>query len=52
MVVRLPIPTTVSLHYRVGADNFVGSTSQEEIVHFMALTEPEVRAASSVGHTW
>jgi radical SAM superfamily enzyme YgiQ (UPF0313 family) len=35
-------PTVVDLYYRRGAENFIGSTNHEEIVHFMGMTEDEI----------
>ncbi|MCG8927718.1 KedN5 family methylcobalamin-dependent radical SAM C-methyltransferase [Lentzea sp. CC55] len=35
------------LYYRVGAEDFIGSTNHEEIVYFMGMTPAEVRAASA-----
>jgi radical SAM superfamily enzyme YgiQ (UPF0313 family) len=42
-----PRPTTVDLYYRLGAENFIGSTNHEEIVHFMGMTEDEVLSAAA-----
>ncbi|WP_329791359.1 KedN5 family methylcobalamin-dependent radical SAM C-methyltransferase [Lentzea sp. DG1S-22] len=35
------------LYYRVGAEDFIGSTNHEEIVYFMGMTPAEVRAGSA-----
>jgi radical SAM C-methyltransferase len=42
----VPSPTTVDLYYKVGAENFIGSTNHEEIVHFMGMTADEIFAAA------
>nr|BAI63281.1 putative Mg-protoporphyrin IX monooxidative cyclase [Streptomyces sp. SNA15896] len=39
---------TVDLFYRQGAENFIGSTNHEEVVHFVGLTRDEVEAAAAV----
>jgi radical SAM superfamily enzyme YgiQ (UPF0313 family) len=35
-------PATVDLYYRVGAENFVGSTNHEQFMYFVGMTESEV----------
>jgi radical SAM superfamily enzyme YgiQ (UPF0313 family) len=42
----VPSPRTVDLYYKVGAENFIGSTNHEEIVHFMGMTADEIFAAA------
>jgi radical SAM superfamily enzyme YgiQ (UPF0313 family) len=41
-----PEPLTVDLYYRVGVENFIGSTNHEEIVYFMGMTEQEITAGN------
>jgi radical SAM superfamily enzyme YgiQ (UPF0313 family) len=43
-----PEPVTLDLYYRVGAEDFIGSTNHEQVVYFMGLTLNEVRAGSAV----
>jgi radical SAM superfamily enzyme YgiQ (UPF0313 family) len=42
-----PRPTTVDLYYRMGAENFIGSTNHEEIVHFMGMTRMEIAVSAA-----
>ncbi|MEW1723456.1 KedN5 family methylcobalamin-dependent radical SAM C-methyltransferase [Streptomyces sp. NPDC093109] len=47
---------TVDLYYRVGAENFIGSTNHEQMVYFVGMTRSEIedaasRAASVAQHT-
>jgi radical SAM C-methyltransferase len=42
-----PNPTTVDLYYRTGAENFIGSTNHEEIIHFMGMTKDQVYASAA-----
>ena len=46
-----PRPTTVDLHYRTGAENFIGSTNHEEIVHFMGMTEDDLAVCATARAT-
>lgn len=43
-----PREHTVDLFYRQGAENFIGSTNHEEIIHFVGLTRDEVEAAAAL----
>jgi hypothetical protein len=37
-----PAPKKLDLYFKVGAENFIGSTNHEEIVHFMGTPEDEI----------
>jgi hypothetical protein len=43
-----PADHTVDLYYRQGAENFIGSTNHEEIVHFVGMTREEVERAAAL----
>ncbi len=44
-----PVRTAVTLYYRAGAENFIGSTNHEEVVHFVGMPEEEALAAAAAG---
>jgi radical SAM C-methyltransferase len=44
-----PQRTVLDLYYRMGAENFIGSTNHEEIVYFMGVPERELPRAAVAG---
>jgi radical SAM C-methyltransferase len=44
----VPSKHSIDLYYREGAENFIGSTNHEEIVHFVGMTLDEVERAAAL----